>query len=62
MKLPDGYIVKFRTNKRCTEVIMEQEELITCKKCIYRNTGNCKWRNDESPDDDDYCSIAERGD
>ena len=34
---------------------------VTCKDCIYRNTYDCKWRDDENPDDDDYCSIAERG-
>ena len=35
-------------------------QLVRCSECIYRDTDDCKWRADESPDDDDYCSIAER--
>ena len=60
MKLPKGMIFTFREKEsfKGVEVIMDEQELITCKDCIYRETSDCKWRQDESPDDDDYCSIA----
>ena len=60
MKLPRGMIFTFRAkeNFKGTEIVMEEQELITCKDCIYRDSEDCKWREDESPDDDDYCSIA----
>lgn len=42
-------------------------KVIRCKDCIYWQDNNggypheyCKWRGDETPDPDDYCSVAER--
>ena len=42
-------------------------ELIRCKDCIYWQDNNegyphigCKWREDETPDPDDFCSAGER--
>ena len=42
-------------------------EVIRCKDCIYWQDNNggyphedCKWREDETPDADDWCSGAER--
>lgn len=34
-------------------------EVVRCKDCIYRFGSSCKWREDETPDPDDYCSIGE---
>ena len=60
MKLPSGWIFIPRIKNRAT-IEVEQKELVTCKDCIYYETEDCKWRSDESPDPDDYCSIAEGG-
>lgn len=45
----------------------EVGELIRCKDCKYWQDNNngylhedCKWRFDETPDKDDYCSGGER--
>ena len=42
------------------------QELIRCKDCLYWQDNNggyphedCKWKGDETPDDDDFCSGAE---
>lgn len=35
-------------------------EVVRCKDCIYRFGTLCKWREDETPDPDDYCSIGEK--
>lgn len=44
-------------------------ELIRCKNCVYWQDNNdgyphkdCKWREDETSDPDDYCSAGERRD
>ncbi len=44
-----------------------REQVILCKDCQYWQGNNggyphpeCRWRNDETPDEDDYCSFAER--
>lgn len=41
--------------------------LVRCKDCIYWQDNNdgyphigCKWREDETPDPDDFCSAGER--
>lgn len=61
MKIPNGWILKLRANKKGTEVFADEQELVYCKDCMYFATDNCKWRKDETPDDDDFCSIGERG-
>lgn len=42
-------------------------QVILCKDCQYWQGNNggyphpeCRWGNDETPDEDDYCSFAER--
>jgi len=35
-------------------------EVVRCKDCIYWFGSSCKWREDETPDPDDYCSIGEK--
>ena len=42
-------------------------EVVRCKDCIYWQDNNggyphigCKWREDETPDPDDFCSAGER--
>jgi hypothetical protein len=39
---------------------LEKAGVVFCCVCRYRDTECCKWRSDESPDDDDFCSIGER--
>lgn len=41
--------------------------VVRCKDCIYWQDNNdgyphigCKWREDETPDPDDFCSAGER--
>lgn len=45
----------------------KMQELIRCKDCVYWQDNNagyphigCKWRDDETPDPDDFCSAGER--
>ena len=42
-------------------------ELVRCRECIYWQDNNdgyphkdCKWREDETPDPEDFCSAGER--
>ena len=44
-------------------------ELVRCRECIYWQDNNdgyphkdCKWREDETPDPEDFCSAGERRD
>jgi len=46
---------------------VEQPEIIRCKDCRYWQDNNggyphdeCRWNKDETPNEDDYCSYAER--
>ncbi len=46
---------------------LDQEPIIHCKDCKYWQDNNngypvtdCRWKKDETPDADDYCSYAER--
>ena len=46
---------------------VSREQVILCKDCRYWQDNNggyphpeCRWGNDETPDEDDYCSFAER--
>lgn len=46
---------------------VSRERVILCKDCIYWQGNNggyphpeCRWGNNETPDEDDYCSFAER--
>lgn len=46
---------------------VSQEQVILCKDCMYWQGNNggyphpeCRWGHDETPDEDDYCSFAER--
>lgn len=43
--------------------------VVRCKDCIYYQDNNdgyphdgCRWRSNETPDADDFCSMAERKD
>lgn len=60
MRIQDGWVFRIRPQKVSVEI--SSKELVLCKHCIYRDTDDCKWRDDESPDDDDFCSIGERCD
>ena len=49
--------------------IRRYRELVRCRDCVYYQDNNegyphigCKWREDETPDPDDYCSGGERMD
>lgn len=44
-------------------------DLVRCRDCVYWQDNNdgyphvgCKWREDETPDPDDFCSAGERRD
>lgn len=46
---------------------VSREKVILCKDCMYWQGNNggyphpeCRWGHDETPDEDDYCSFAER--
>lgn len=46
---------------------ISRDQVILCKDCRYWQSNNggyphpeCRWGNDETPDEDDYCSFAER--
>ena len=46
---------------------VSREQVILCKDCMYWQGNNggyphpeCRWGHDETPDEDDYCSFAER--
>ena len=46
---------------------IEQPEIIRCWDCRYWQDNNggyphdeCRWNKDETPNEDDYCSYAER--
>ena len=46
---------------------IEQPEIIRCRDCRYWQDNNggyphdeCRWNNDETPNEDDYCSYGKR--
>ena len=48
-------------------ITIELPDIIRCKNCVYWQDNNngyphpdCKWREDETPDPDDYCSAGKR--
>lgn len=48
-------------------LLKEQEAVVRCTDCVYWQDNNdgyphigCKWREDETPDPDDFCSAGER--
>ena len=63
----------YRRRKEMAEIALtalrpvSREQVILCKDCQYWQGNNggyphpeCRWGNDETPDEDDYCSFAER--
>ena len=55
-----------RTNKDGISTVA-YIRLVRCENCIYWQDNNdgyphigCKWREDETPDPDDFCSAGER--
>lgn len=67
MKIVSGYVFLLHPQK--TKIDVEQRELVMCKDCRYWQDNNggyphsvCKWRADETPDPDDFCSAGERCD
>ena len=55
-----------RTNKDGISTVA-YIRLVRCEDCIYWQDNNegyphigCKWREDETPDPDDFCSAGER--
>ena len=67
-KLPSGWIFipKVKTGDRRT-IEIEQRDLVMCRECKYWNGNNdgkrapeCRWREDEIPDFDDYCSWGKK--
>ena len=68
MGMKKDYIIELREEE--IDELMNDHwvgELVRCKDCIYWQDNNsgyphigCKWREDETPDPDDYCSVGER--
>ena len=67
------YIIKVDDSKQdivgSVPLMDKPRELVRCRECIYwqdNNDGyphkNCKWREDETPDPEDFCSAGERRD
>lgn len=72
---PDGETLKhaFNLTDETVDTLLtalrpvSQEQVTLCKDCQYWQGNNggyphpeCRWGNDETPDEDDYCSFAER--
>ncbi len=54
------------TARRCG-FVEGQERIIHCRECKYWQDNNngypheeCRWNHDETPDENDFCSFAER--
>ena len=52
--------------RAAAELLKKQKAVVRCKDCIYWQDNNdgyphvgCKWREDETPDPDDFCSAGE---
>lgn len=55
-----------KSDKKATEIVLDMHQLVLCKDCVYWQDNNdgyphvgCKWREDETPDPDDFCSAGE---
>lgn len=53
--------------KELIDALKLYKELVRCRDCVYWQDNNdgyphvgCKWREDEMPDPDDFCSAGER--
>lgn len=63
----------YRERKEMAEIALAalrgptREQVVLCKDCRYWQGNNvdyqhpeCRWKHDETPNKDDYCSFAER--
>lgn len=53
----------------CRTALNNSVEVVRCKDCKYWQDNNggypheeCRWGNEETPDEDDFCSYGERKD
>ena len=53
--------------ERIAIMLEGQPEIVLCRDCVYWQDNNngyphhdCKWREDETPDPEDFCSAGER--
>lgn len=67
MMLAEAIVLIPKSANKGTEIKMDVLPLVLCKDCIYWQDNNdgyphigCKWREDETPDPDDFCSAGER--
>ena len=51
----------------CQSISKDMQKVVRCRDCKYFQDNNneyphneCKWRQDETPDADDFCSYGER--
>lgn len=68
--LSDEYGTFIHTLIKVEELICEQPivEVVRCEDCkwyidnttVEESLNNCRWRTDENPDTDDFCSLGER--
>ena len=62
-----GFILPTYTDDEAETCLRcNMQELVRCKDCVYWQDNNdgyphigCKWREDETPDPDDFCSAGE---
>ena len=66
MRLPDGWLITPRQDKKClTKFVLEQTEIVRCKSCRHYNTVGCTegfgWchRRDFGTNDEWYCADGE---
>lgn len=64
--LAEAIVLIPKSANKGTEIQMDVLPLVLCKDCIYWQDNNdgyphigCKWREDETPDPDDFCSAGE---
>lgn len=65
--LAEAVVLIPKSANKGTEIQMDVLPLVLCNDCIYWQDNNdgyphigCKWRDDETPDPDDFCSAGER--
>ena len=63
----DAWIMTAQLNEKKDGCKLCMRPLVLCKDCVYWQDNNagyphigCKWREDETPDPDDFCSAGER--
>lgn len=62
MKLPDGMVYVFSTNRKGTGINIESRELITCKNCKYYPNNPRPYADDDPIETFIHCQFMEAND